>query len=1207
MMKRIVLSVCATVAAAVFNAAADEVMVSASTEIDGGQLSICGEEPGASVSRNCTVGETVTVAFSPAGKGHWWQNLPADATLSDDGLTATFTVAAETQVTAYLPELDSDGYVTRGLFARWDGLHNSTNSEGELVFDPNAKVWIDLSGHGYDFNMYYTDAGQTKHSWTWESAGCLNINGLAAKNVKNGANGADYLAIRTCEGIWEPLATGSGVIFMPGLVRSVGKSFALNMSGANHLVVCDTIGYPFPVGLKQCFSSTYGGAAGSAPSGLLDLMVGGMFVTPVNCGQYYNRDCDGWLGSRSNGAGVKGRMSALRLYDCVLTADERVHNYITDQKRFYDSGFDEVRQGDGGVLRYRLIVDASSGATLKVNGEDIPSQAYTNHFPVGTQVTIEAVPKAGLAFNRWTGDISALGDETAAQTVVTVAGAHRIGATLRDVSVVWDYVQSGLVAMWDGEFNAMTVDGRCTHDDAATQWTDLSGNGRDLALAAGVSWASNSLCMSSAAYSAAATCAGIGQADYRAYEICFTEESRTANTAPILFSCGVGRLLTFNSGTVRSGSSAWALPLTQTSPMGVVKVYGEFKNLSDATASLFVNGVACQDAARVSLTQQTVGDGMTIGYASNTKYSFHGRIHSIRLYNRPLTDQERAANNALDEQRFRPAEPLRTLTVVATPGGKVRVNGSVDVTDSQSFTVQSGLPIRLEPIPNDDRTFSFWTGNTSLLVEPQSAGAVNVLVSRDATLTASFSSVPNISAEWYVRTGAIALWDGVDNAGMGMAHDGDATVWKDLSGNGRDWSLDRRYCVWGGSSLLAFGLDAVGTAPTMTIADLNKIRTCETVFRTASSDIRILLAGQSGSSGGFLLCHSYTQMIPYAKRGFTLAVGPTNCCSFTYEENSAGNNCDVRSARVDGTEQTVGAGTYYTCDGAVTLGGTNKSEARDFNGLIFALRMYDRVLTDRERQRNTALDLIRYRGANPADVLPEGTRLDASGTALEFYITGTSVSGSDELKLDGEGVWQKSVGGWVSGHTRHVFSAKKPDGGVCAWIGEPQDAEYGAEGAEMAFESDDGSQIRLDAFVPSAEDVHVAPGKTQAIGTLSGIRAIHIGSCSNETKAATCTVEGAVTLTAKNGGYVLVRAGGRHLKQATVSLYCGGTMKLLTDAVVGELHIPDDTSTLDLNGKNLTVRSKAHNQRAGWAGKVQDSVGGGTITWKNSGMALIIR
>lgn len=41
------------------------------------------------------------------------------------------------------------------------------------------------------------------------------------------------------------------------------------------------------------------------------------------------------------------------------------------------------------------------------------------------------------------------------------------------------------------------------------------------------------------------------------------------------------------------------------------------------------------------------------------------------------------------------------------------------------------------------------------------------------------------TARDYVRDGLIAMWDGIENAGYGT-HDPNATVWKDLSGNGYD-------------------------------------------------------------------------------------------------------------------------------------------------------------------------------------------------------------------------------------------------------------------------------------------------------------------------------------------------------------------------------------------------------------------------------------
>ena len=40
----------------------------------------------------------------------------------------------------------------------------------------------------------------------------------------------------------------------------------------------------------------------------------------------------------------------------------------------------------------------------------------------------------------------------------------------------------------------------------------------------------------------------------------------------------------------------------------------------------------------------------------------------------------------------------------------------------------------------------------------------------------------------YVQDGLVAMWDGIENAGLGV-HDPNATTWKDLSGNGHDLLL----------------------------------------------------------------------------------------------------------------------------------------------------------------------------------------------------------------------------------------------------------------------------------------------------------------------------------------------------------------------------------------------------------------------------------
>ena len=67
----------------------------------------------------------------------------------------------------------------------------------------------------------------------------------------------------------------------------------------------------------------------------------------------------------------------------------------------------------------------------------------------------------------------------------------------------------------------------------------------------------------------------------------------------------------------------------------------------------------------------------------------------------------------------------------------------------------------------------------------------------------------------------------------------------------------------------------------------------------------------------------------------------------------------------------------------------------------------------------------------------------------------------------------------------------------------------------------------------------------------------------------------------------------------------GGTLKLLADATIHDLEMPDEADALDLNGHTLTICSTAHRNRKGWKGQVIGDES--QIVWKGMGFALILR
>ena len=176
----------------------------------------------------------------------------------------------------------------------------------------------------------------------------------------------------------------------------------------------------------------------------------------------------------------------------------------------------------------------------------------------------------------------------------------------------------------------------------------------------------------------------------------------------------------------------------------------------------------------------------------------------------------------------------------------------------------------------------------------------------------------------------------------------------------------------------------------------------------------------------------------------------------------------------------------------------------------------------------------------------------------------------------------------------------------CVWVGVPANGFRSENGREVAFHEIAARNVYLDVFTPSAADLVVAAGGEKGVSSMSGLRSVHVGTPTAGAGLASFTVLGQVDITAADGGYAVVRTPDGKVKTATFALLNGGRMMLLDDLVVQDIDLPDDKSVLDLNGHVLTIRSKAHKNRAGWAGKVIDSAGGGKIEWKSSGMMVIL-
>lgn len=220
-----------------------------------------------------------------------------------------------------------------------------------------------------------------------------------------------------------------------------------------------------------------------------------------------------------------------------------------------------------------------------------------------------------------------------------------------------DYVQSGLIAMWDGIENA----GWGIHDANATGWLDLTGN-EGLVTAIGTpTWTDNAFDGARDTSEAVATyfasnsknLGNIVQAGTYSIEIVVTSDTRQESNGGI-FSIGTSRQFwiweandarDYFIDAIQSAQGPWSRPSDNARNKSYVYQFV----LNGTEGYLYINGSLSQ--SRAYNTTQMQSNGFMIARIP-TYSTTRSKIHSIRVYSRALTASEIAANYAIDKERF---------------------------------------------------------------------------------------------------------------------------------------------------------------------------------------------------------------------------------------------------------------------------------------------------------------------------------------------------------------------------------------------------------------------------------------------------------------------------------------------------------------------------------------------------------------------------
>ncbi len=429
--------------------------------------------------------------------------------------------------------------------------------------------------------------------------------------------------------------------------------------------------------------------------------------------------------------------------------------------------------------------------------------------------------------------------------------------------------------------------------------------------------------------------------------------------------------------------------------------------------------------------------------SSNGGYA-KGLYHSVRFYNRALTEAELAHNRMVDEARFR-MKP-NVLVQTSVPGVEAKEK-------SGRYRVEGVYEFKAEPVRVANRIYAPSGYTVEVWDATSGAWGAAEIVTFDGTgetaYTYDASNAQNVRLTWqwelagglrtatgdvddYVRNGLVAHYDGIRNAGRKSDHNPSATVWTNLVENGPHldftlktdaadtdeiggWSNDGTAYEFKGASYARMNRVLAGDLPPFGTDGARK--EIEMTFEAA---LAIDIAAQGATTRSYLTANvdtsdvgmytrssgSYKQIawfLPFARpNGFTggsswdgkyiTGIVTADKAYLSYD-TTYGSSID---------RNTYLAGISYQW----AIGGSNKNGCSI--GLYHSIRFYNRALSEAELVWNREIDEIRFRGAAATtNVIVATTLAGAEGNELSgaYFVKGTwTFTAPEKVVVDGENV-----------------------------------------------------------------------------------------------------------------------------------------------------------------------------------------------------------
>jgi len=718
---------------------------------------------------------------------------------------------------------EPDAYVQDGLVLQLDGIRNAGANAPHVT---NATVWANLAGGGGAMKTAYTGTGKNSSgTGRWLDNAFYMDADWYFKTIGN-IPASESVTVEVF-GDFTPTQPTTHPNLISVADGGSTTDCGIWMNGGALKWKLDNYGFSNP---KRPTISSWDkqGFAAALDASQVVLYASGTTVSNTQTGRTSGKTfpaCQWNIGCnwQADNHPAKGTYYAVRIYTNTLTKAQIAANWQLDQYRFVT-----------GIPVTNAVIATSVDGATGPEGTGVfavDEDGYTFRAPACATVGGVAYALSGCTVAQWN---SAAGDWDAAETrdgvfAVSVSSSDKVKITWQweaaTGSLDAGYVTEGLALRLDGIDNA----GVGVHDASAAVWKDLSGNGRDAYLAG----------------NADGTSYWTDKGFYFNFNAVFSTAEKfafgTQHTFEVLMD---GKRSDWWGDTVEKD-----ILVPSTGPTGAGGIYYKAANeilchRSDATTGNAWNAMpgfyrlntvtylaALRDNAKTALitgttypeTEYDVANG---GIAASQNYvtnawlvgsknlvadpttwlvggrttvpanTTKGTVKSVRLYNRLLTEEELKHNRDVDEARFFGKIPKTGCVVVqsAIAGLEGREPSGTYFPDGWTFSAGAGTQTArgIEwqcagyQLQTWDKDSSTWGKQDSY--ESSSYTSPSGTSFASVRLTWLWKPVSGI------RTAAdYALADyatgGVQLHLDGLAHGDSATVWSDLSGNGRDATL----------------------------------------------------------------------------------------------------------------------------------------------------------------------------------------------------------------------------------------------------------------------------------------------------------------------------------------------------------------------------------------------------------------------------------